>query len=58
MTVRLSQIIDEVNLERAWVRAKYWAQTCDLYYDATEYDQFERHLSANLKVVKWLLIGG
>ena len=58
MTVTLSQIADEFNLEKAWVRAKCWAQTFDVFYDAEEYDRFERHLTANLKIAKWLALGG
>jgi len=56
--VTLSQIADEFNLEKAWVRAKYWAQTFDVFYDAEEYGRFERHLTANLKVAKSLVLGG
>ena len=58
MTVTLSQIADELNLEKAWVRAKWWAQTSDVFYDEEEYDRFGNHLTANLRVAKWLVLSG
>jgi retron-type reverse transcriptase len=51
-------MVNQDNLEKAWVRAKSYAESFDIYYDISQYQQFDRHLTSNLRVLRSQLLSG
>jgi hypothetical protein len=51
-TSLFDKFVNETNLRKAWIKARFFAITNMQYFDKVAYDTFEAHLETNLLALR------